>query len=277
MTTAWSDGVAPRADSDDLRIAVEIARAAGDLTLRHFGSPDLAVEHKGDGSPVTEADLGAEEFIRERLATIFPGDAVTGEEHQDTAGGSGRTWVIDPIDGTKAFTRGVPLYSTLLSLVDEHGPVIGVIHLPALDETVWAGRGLGAFHNDDPCRVSERTGPDGAYLCTSGTGYWPPGMLQRVIDSPFVVRTWGDAYGYALVATGRAEAMVDPQAYPWDVAGVAVIIAEAGGRFTTLAGRSGPDAWRDGSGVATNGFVHDEVLALLDRGPGADPGDDQLS
>lgn len=261
--TSPTAGTPPKADPDEVRAAVEIARAAGDITLDHFGSNDLVVEHKGDGSPVTVADLAAEEFIRERLAAVFPDDSVIGEEHQDRAGTSGRTWVIDPIDGTKAFTRGVPLYSNLLSLVDEHGPALGVINLPALEETVWAGRGLGAFHDDDPCRVSEHGTLDGAYLCTSGTGYWPPEILQRVLDSPLVVRTWGDAYGYALVATGRAEAMVDPEAFPWDVAGVAVIIAEAGGTFTGMGGNAGPDEWRNGSGVATNGLIHDTLLELM--------------
>ncbi|MEM7139466.1 MAG: inositol monophosphatase family protein [Actinomycetota bacterium] len=242
--------------------AVAIARAAGELTLRWFHRDDLAVEAKGDGSPVTEADLAAEAFIRSELAAAFPDDAIIGEEHEDAEGTTGRTWVIDPIDGTKAFTKGVPLYSNLLALIDEHGPAVGVINLPALGETIWAGRGLGAFHDGEPCRVSDHATLDGAYVCTSEFGYWPPEALSSVLAAPIQFRTWGDAYGYALVATGRAEAMIDPLANPWDVAPIAVIIDEAGGRFGGFDGVDGPDAWRAYSGVGSNGAVHDALLAL---------------
>lgn len=253
---------APPADPALVDHAVQIARAAGELTLRWFRHADLAVDHKGDGSPVTEADLAAETLMRNELASAFPDDAIIGEEHPDAAGTSGRTWVIDPLDGTKAFTKGVPLYSNLLALVDEHGPAIGVINLPALGETVWAGRGLGAFHNGTPCRVSDHASLPGAYAMTSGFGYWPPDALEAVLASPVVLRTWGDAYGYSLVATGRAEAMIDPLANPWDVAPIAVIIPEAGGRYSTFAGDDGPDAWRTGSGVGTNGAIHADLLGL---------------
>ena len=252
----------PPVDDDLVALAVDIARAAGELTLGWFGRRDLAVDHKGDGSPVTAADLAAESLMRERLLARFPDDAVIGEEHQDTDGTSGRTWVIDPIDGTKAFARGVPLYSNLLALVDEHGPAVGVINLPALGETVWAGRGRGAFCNGEPCRVSDRATLDGAYAMTSGFGYWPEEALVAVLRSPLILRTWGDAYGYALVAAGRAEAMIDPLANPWDVAPMAVIIPEAGGHYSTFDGDDGADAWRTGSGVGTNGAVHDALLGL---------------
>ncbi|MEQ8841533.1 MAG: inositol monophosphatase family protein [Acidimicrobiales bacterium] len=252
----------PPVDPSLVDAAVEIARMAGELTLGWFRNDDLAVDHKADGSPVTAADLAAESLMRDQIAARFPDDAVMGEEHQDTEGTSGRSWVIDPIDGTKAFTKGVPLYSNLLAMVDEHGPAVGVINLPALGETVWAGRGLGAFHNGTPCRVSDHASTDGAYAMTSGFGYWPANALRSVLDSPMVFRTWGDAYGYALVATGRAEAMIDPLANPWDVAPMAVIVPEAGGRYSTFDGDDGADAWRTGSGVATNGLVHDELLAL---------------
>jgi histidinol phosphatase-like enzyme (inositol monophosphatase family) len=252
----------PPVDEHLVTAAVEITRAAGELTLEWFRNAALAVDHKADGSPVTAADLAAETLIREQLRERFPDDAVIGEEHQDTTGTSGRTWVIDPIDGTKAFARGVPLYSNLLALVDEHGPAIGVINLPALGETVWAGRGRGAFLNGDPCRVSDQASLAGAYAMTSGFGYWPDDALLAVLRSPMIFRTWGDAYGYALVATGRAEAMIDPLANPWDVAPMAVIIPEAGGRYSTFDGDDGPDAWRTGSGVGTNGAVHDALLGL---------------
>lgn len=253
----------PTADPADLAFAIELAVAAGTSTLDLFQNSALRVEHKGDGSPVTAADLTAETLVRERLAERFPDDGVLGEEHADTAGVSRRTWVVDPIDGTKAFTKGVPLYATLIALIDEHGPAVGVVHLPGLNETVAAGRGLGATFNGTPCRVSDHHELDGAYCMTSGFSYWPADALDRVLHSPAVLRTWGDAYGYTLVATGRAEAMLDPRANPWDVAPMAVIIPEAGGSFTSIDGVAGEDAWRSGSGIATNGRIHNHLLAVI--------------
>lgn len=253
---------------DDLRRrrvlddVVDLVRAAGDLTMRWFRSQALAVERKADGTPVTEADRAAERFLRVELEARFPGDGIVGEEELDRPGTSGAVWVIDPIDGTKAFTRGVPLYGNLLALVDEHGPAVGVINLPALGETIWAGRGRGCFCNGVSCRVSGHASLDGAYAMTSGFGYWPDDALRAVLRSPVIFRTWGDAYGYALVATGRAEAMIDPLANPWDVAPMAVIIPEAGGRYSTFDGDDGPEAWKTGSGVGTNGAVHDALIGL---------------
>ncbi|MEO0492852.1 MAG: inositol monophosphatase family protein [Actinomycetota bacterium] len=254
----------PAADPADLAFAIELAEAAGAGTLEWFQNAALAVEHKGDGSPVTAADLAAEALVRERLAAAQPGDGIIGEEDDDVESTTGRRWVVDPIDGTKAFTKGVPLYSTLIALIDEHGPAVGVIHLPALGETVAAGRGLGCTFNGTPCHVSGHDTLAGAYATTSGFGYWPPDALQRVLDSDLVFRTWGDAYGYALVATGRAEAMIDPLANPWDVAPMAVIIPEAGGRFSNYDGVEEPDSWNRSSGVATNGAIHDELIALFE-------------
>ncbi len=250
------------ADSAEMAVAVEIAREGAALALAWFENPDLAVTQKPDGSPVSNADRDTETLLRERLREAFPGDAIIGEEHGELFGTSGRAWVIDPIDGTKAFTQGVPLFATLVALVDDSGPAIGVIALPALSETVWAGRGLGVYRNAEPCHVSNRRNVVGAYLSTSGTDYWPPEALAAVLTSRLHVRTWGDAYGYALVATGRAEAMVDPLANPWDLAAVAVIITEAGGTFSSFDGTTGPDTWRSGSGVATNGHLHESVLGL---------------
>lgn len=252
-------------DPDLIDFAVAIAREAGQLTLAWFQSESLAVAAKGDGSPVTAADRAAERLIRERIARRFPDDTVIGEEEPDSVGSSTRTWVIDPIDGTKAFTHGVPLYSTLVAMVDESGPAIGVIHLPGLAETVWAGRGHGAFHDGVPCRVSRHSDLEGAYVCTSGFSYWPRSELDAALASGAAIRTWGDAYGYVLVATGRAEAMIDPEAEAWDLAPIAVIVPEAGGTFTDTAGVC---RWDTGSGVATNGALHDEVLGLFrDRAP----------
>ena len=212
---------------------------------------------KRDGSPVTEADYAAERFLRSEISATYPDDTIRGEEEGDEAGRTGRTWVIDPIDGTKAFTQGVPLFATLLALVDDRGPAVGVICLPALDECVWAGRGRGTSWDGVRCRVSTRTSLEEAYVCTSGLSYWPDRALRRVRAAGARVRTWGDAYGYALVATGRAEAMVDPECFDWDVAPMSVIIAEAGGRFSDTAGVAD---WQSGSAIATNGNLHDDLL-----------------
>ncbi|MGI9602174.1 MAG: inositol monophosphatase family protein [Acidimicrobiales bacterium] len=247
-------------DADDLDFAVTIAREAGALTRQWFDRAELVVEHKGDGSPVTEADRVAEDLLRTRIRDRFPNDAIVGEEHDDLPGTSGRTWVLDPIDGTKSFTHGVPLYATLVAMVDADGPAVGVIDMPALDETVWAGRGLGCHHNGDPTTVSARREIEGAWLMTSGLRVWAPGAIDRLVEAGLHLRTWADAYGYLLVATGRVDAMVDPVANYWDLAAPAVIVSEAGGTFTDLTGAARADT---GSGVATAGGIHTELLALL--------------
>jgi histidinol-phosphatase len=250
----------PPVDPSLLDTAVAIATEAGELTLRWFRSDSLVVDRKGDGTPVTEADRAAEALVRARLREAFPDDGVLGEEEDEHVGTSGRRWIVDPIDGTKAFTRGVPLYTTLLAVEDEHGVAAGVIVVPALQERVWAGRGLGCFHDGRPCRVSSVDRVDEAYLTTSGYSYWPEPMLLAAQRSGMTMRTWGDGYGYLLVATGRVDVMVDPTVRPYDIAAMPVILEEAGGRFTALDGREGYD---HGSGVATNGVLHDAVLGLL--------------
>jgi histidinol-phosphatase len=250
----------PAVATELLETAVDLSRRAGQLTLRWFGHAGLQVETKGDGTPVTEADRAAERFLREELARMFPADAVVGEEEPDHHGSTGRTWTIDPIDGTKAFTRGVPLYANLLALDDEHGPAIGVITIPALGETVAAARGQGCFHNGTPCSVSATATLEAAYASTSGIDGWPPSMLDRVLATSVKLRTWGDGYGYVLVATGRIDAMIDPVVAPYDVAPMRTILPEAGGRFTDL---SGVDRADGGSGLATNGVLHEQLLAIL--------------
>jgi histidinol-phosphatase len=250
----------PPVDRSLLDFAVELVRDAGKATLSWFRDADLRVDRKADGTPVTAADRAAERLVRERIAEQFPADGVLGEEEPETAGMSGRRWIVDPIDGTKAFTRGVPLYSTLLALDDEHGPAVGVIGLPALGQVVYAGRGLGCWADGRPARVSSTSSLRHAYLTTSSFGHWPEDDLLAVRRAGCELRTWGDGYGYALVATGRADVMVDPTVELYDVAAMPVILAEAGGRFTNLSGTPGADG---GSGLATNGRLHDSVLALL--------------
>lgn len=247
--------------------AVGLARRAGEFTLEHFRRADLQVDTKGDGTPVTVADRGAEAQLRAEIAELFPRDGIFGEEQAETPGSSGRRWIIDPIDGTKAFTHGVPLYTNLLALEDAHGIAIGVINIPALGETVYAGRGLGAWCNDEKIHVDDTAQLRDSYVMTSGFAGWPGSTIDTLNEHGVHLRTWGDGYGYSLVATGRVQAMADSIAELYDLAPVPVIMAEAGGRFTDLIGRPGPAG---GSGLATNGRIHDELLELLAPPTGAE-------
>ena len=248
------------ADAELLNEAVELACEAGRLTLDWFNDHELSVRRKDDGSPVTDADKAAETLLREALSKRFPNDAVIGEEFPEEQGTSGRTWIIDPIDGTRSFVRGVPLYTTLLAMIDQHGPAIGVAAVPPLDEAVWAGRGLGCYHNGRRCQVSPQTELGRSYLCASGFEWWPESAFDRVRKTGARMRTWGDGYGYVLVATGRTEAMIDPGLNLWDIAPMLVIIPEAGGQITQWNGSTTAGA---GDWLTTNGTFHEELLTLL--------------
>ena len=248
------------ADPELLETAVTLARMAGELTLQYFRRDDLTIDRKGDGTPVTVADRGAERLIREELEARYPDDGILGEEEAEKPGTSGRRWIIDPIDGTKAFTHGVPLYTNLLAVEDDEGISVGVVNVPALGELVSAGRGLGCFANGAPCHVNDRAGLADAYLTSSGLTPWDDDCLLRAKAAGCNLRTWGDGYGYVLVATGRLEAMFDPRAELYDLAPMPVIMDEAGGRFTDLTGVVTPAG---GSGLATNGVIHDELRTLL--------------
>ncbi|MCL4421835.1 MAG: inositol monophosphatase [Actinobacteria bacterium] len=254
----------PAADTELVEWTADLARRAGELTLDWFGRPGLIVDSKIDGTPVTAADRMAEKLIRTEIALKYPDDTVLGEEHGLHRGKGARRWVVDPIDGTKGFTRGIPLYATLLAVEDDLGPLAGVIALPALSEMVVAGRGWGCWLDRRGTRVQARVSSTGrlkgAYLTTSGFEAWDLGALGEVHKAGAVLRTWGDGYGFALVATGRVDAMVDPLVSIWDVAPVPVIMAEAGGRFSDLSGACRLDG---GSGVASNGHIHAELLQVL--------------
>jgi histidinol phosphatase-like enzyme (inositol monophosphatase family) len=250
----------PSVTREMLELAIDLATRGGDIALQHFASAALHVETKSDGTPVTVADREVERMLRAEIQTRFPADAVLGEEEGAIEGSSGRRWVIDPIDGTRAFMRGVPLFSTLLALHDEHGPAIGVVRLPALATTVAAGRGLGCFRDGNPVRVSSHGELRGAVVTSSAFEHWPEPMLLAVKRAGCLLRTWGDGYGYYLVATGAVDAMVDPEVSAWDMAPMPVLIAEAGGRFSALDGSNRYDA---GSGLATNGRIHEAMLAAL--------------
>jgi histidinol-phosphatase len=251
----------PVPDSD-LKLAARIAREAGDLSRKWFRSDHLDVDTKADGSPVTVADRTVERRLRELIEAEDPSAGIVGEEEGVTGGMSDRRWYFDPIDGTQGFVRGVPLYSTLVALHDEHGPAVGVIYLPALDEIVVAGRGRGCTFNDAPCAVSARTDLKGSFITTSAYEDWPAQAFSDLIGAGAILKGWGDGYGYALVATGRVEAMIDPITSPWDVAPMSVIIPEAGGTFSSL---SGGDALADGHAIGTNGHLHETVMAAFKR------------
>lgn len=248
--------------------AVELARLAGQSTLELFGSRAFDVERKGDDSPVTMADKQAEQLIRRELATRFPQDAILGEEFGSSEGGSDYGWIVDPIDGTKSFISGVPLYSTLVAVIKDKRAVAGVIYIPALDEMVFAAAAAGCWHSvkgatATRAEVSKRTLDQGLFVLTQVDSFRKHNAEAAYLaleKEAYVTRSWGDGYGYLLVATGRAELMVDPIANPWDLAAVQVVVDEAGGRFTDWHGQS---TYAGGQGVATNGLVHPLALEHL--------------
>ena len=255
------------ASPDEIRelldFATAVAREAGDLTLRWYGGL-VDYDAKGDGSPVTVADRSAETLIRERIAERYPDHGVLGEEFGESRPGARVRWILDPIDATRSFMRGVPLYGVLVGIEVDGAPVVGVAHFPSLAETVAAGAGLGCTWNDAPCRVSPVTRIEDALVLTTdverilarpeGAGW------RRLQGRAAFSRTWGDCYGHALVATGRAEVMVDPVMKPWDAGPFLTLVTEAGGRFTT---REGVASIHGGSGISTNGALHEEVLREL--------------
>ncbi len=258
-----------------LALAVEAAREAGRITLEYFRRDDLDVELKCDDTPVTAADRRAEQHLRQRIAAAFPADGILGEEFSEQPGTSGCRWIIDPIDGTKSFIHGVPLYSTLVALEWENQSILGVIHVPALDECVYAARGLGAWylHGEEPprpARVSQRRPLAKALFVTSEVINFDRtgrrAAYDRLQAAARLARTWGDGYGYLMVATGRAEVMVDPIMALWDAAALPAILEEAGGTFTDWQGNP---TYRAGEGMATNGLLLQESLACLSPSGGA--------
>ncbi|MGZ4756585.1 MAG: histidinol-phosphatase [Acidimicrobiia bacterium] len=253
----------------DLTLALELVALADEVTLRRFRAHDLQVATKPDLTPVSEADHAAEELIRDRLATAHPGDAVLGEEF-GTDGDAARRWIIDPIDGTKNYVRGVPVWATLLALEEDGVMRVGVVSAPALGHTWWAVRGGGAFADGAPIAVSKVHAVEDAHLCYSDFKWWAEFGLQAEFEA-LARRVWrtrgfGDFWSHILVAEGAADIAAEPTVALWDLAPLLVIVEEAGGRFTDLAGRSTADG---GSAVSTNGLLHDEVLAALTPEAGA--------
>jgi len=256
-----------------LETALSAARQAGRSTLEFFQQANLQVDRKSDNSPVTEADRQAEQLLRSRISDTFPGDAILGEEYGEQAGDSGFRWILDPIDGTKSFISGVPLYATLVGVEHQGRGVIGVIDIPALDECVYAASGHGAWHvkgdaEPRPARVSTREKlADGLFVTSQVDSFAERGALEAYLElerKAYVTRTWGDAYGYLLVATGRAEVMVDPIVNLWDTAALGPVLEEAGGALTDWQGRP---TIHGGEAIGCNPHVLDEVLAITRRYP----------
>lgn len=246
---------------DLLSVAADAAYIAGRRTLAYFNA-EVAVEHKPDDTPVTRADREAEQVIRDRVARFFPDHAIVGEEQGETKGNPDYKWVIDPIDGTKSFIHGVPLYGVLIGVEVRGRPSVGVIYCPGTDELVAAADGLGCTWNGRTARVSSVDKLQDATLLSGSItrALARSDAYGKLASRVKLNRGWGDAYGYLLVATGRAEVMLDPAINPWDCAPLPPILREAGGRFTTWAGEEtiwGPD------GCATNGALNEQVLAVL--------------
>jgi histidinol-phosphatase len=256
---------------DDLALGLALADLADSITLSRFRATDLRVETKPDLTPVTEADRAVEQAVRERLEAVRPGDAVVGEEYGDTAEGSNRRWIVDPIDGTKGYVRGVPVWATLLALEEEGQIVVSVVSAPALQRRWWATRGDGAFARDAlderprRMRVSAVKALEDAQISHGGLAEWTRiGRLERLLE--LIARCWrtrafGDVWSYMLVAEGAVDiGGVEPNVRLWDLAAPLLIVEEAGGRFTDLHGVRRADG---GSGVATNGLLHDATLEIV--------------
>jgi histidinol-phosphatase len=253
---------------DDLRLAHVLGDAVERVTMERFRAEDLVVESKPDLTPVTDADRAAEEMVRHQLKRTRPRDAVEGEEFETTGHGP-RRWVIDPIDGTKNFVRGVPVWATLISLVDEGQPVLGLVSAPALNRRWWAATGSGAWTGRSlssarRIHVSGVGDLSHASLSYSSlTGWREIGRREQFLDLTdecWRTRAYGDFWSYMLVAEGAVDIAAEPELAVHDMAALVPIVTEAGGRFTSLDGQEGP--W-GGNAVATNGLLHDEVLRRL--------------
>ena len=246
-----------------LGAVAEVARAAGDVANRHFGS-HLSVDIKSDGSPVTAADRAAEAAARTWIMARFPEDDIVGEELESLERGARRRWVIDPIDGTRSFVRGVPLWGTLIAVADGEHVIAGAAYFPALGELLCAAPGQGCWWNDVQTKVSQTSTVSAATVLTTDERFAAaPARRQgweRLAGRAEISRSWGDCYGYLLVATGRADVMVDGQLALWDAAALMPAIVEAGGVFTDWAGA--PTAF-GGSAIATNAALATEARALL--------------
>lgn len=262
-----------------LLYAIFLARLGGDSTLDEFQKTDLNVEIKIDGSFITKADRLAEKLMRSELSIKFPNDSIVGEEFGNHDGDSGWTWYLDPIDGTEAFVRGVPLYGTLVSCSQDNRDEIGVIYFPALSEIIFASENGGAWWanrvpklSEEPkfsvplkkAKVSRISNTNDACLITTHNEWWDKmgksDILSNLLSGFGIHRMWGHCYGPAMVATGRADVFVEPSGHDWDFASARVIVEEAGGKATSI---RGIETFQAGNIVATNGLLHNVTLDLL--------------
>jgi histidinol-phosphatase len=261
------------AHDDDLTLALELADLADSITRARFRAEDLVVDTKPDMTPVTEADTAVERTLRDRLAEARPDDAIVGEEYgASETPASGRRWIVDPIDGTANYVRGIPVWATLLALQERDRVTVGVVSAPALQRRWWAARGAGGFMRDglspEPRRlqVSAVSALDDAQLCISSLDEWEHrGRLDRLLAlsrACWRTRGFGDFWPYMLVAEGVADIYCEAAVSLWDLAAPQIIVEEAGGRFTDLGGGSTPDG---GDALATNGQLHDAAFALVGR------------
>ncbi|HZD39018.1 MAG TPA: histidinol-phosphatase [Actinomycetes bacterium] len=263
------------ANRKDLEFALALADLADRVTMERFRAQDLVVETKPDLTPVTEADRAVERLLRRHIASQRPDHLVVGEEFGagGTGGAGSARWIVDPIDGTKNYVRGIPVFATLIGLERDGGMALGVASAPALGRRWWAARGAGAFANGAPIRVSRVARLEDAQLGHASVSSWAArGMRKGFLE--LEERCWrgrgfGDFWIHVLVAEGAVDVAVEPEVSLWDLAALQVIVEEAGGRFTSLEGVPRPDG---GSAVSSNGLLHEEVLAILSsprRPPGA--------
>ncbi|GAA2339088.1 histidinol-phosphatase [Saccharopolyspora halophila] len=256
--------------TSDLVLAQQLADVADSITATRFRARDLSVDRKPDRTPVTDADLAVEDAVREVLAEHRPSDVVAGEERGGDVG-AGRAWVLDPIDGTKNFLRGMPAWATLIALVDRGRPVLGMVSAPALGKRWWAATGAGAWcrtgaAEPEPISASGVRNLSDSYVSTTHLGTWVEHHSRdaylRLVDACWENRAFGDFWQHCLVAEGVIDIAAEPIVNPWDVAAAQVLVEEAGGRFTDLSGEARYDG---GNALSTNGHLHSEALRLLER------------
>ncbi|MGC7095666.1 histidinol-phosphatase [Amycolatopsis lurida] len=256
--------------TEDLALAARLADAADAITTARFGALDLRVDRKPDRTPVTDADTAVEDAIRALLAVARPDDAVAGEERGGETGSTGRTWVLDPIDGTKNFLRGLPVWATLIALVQDGEPVVGLVSAPLLGRRWQAATGSGAWVRDAAGQrrisVSKVSSLEDAYLSTTHLGSWVEyhsrDAYLALTDACWENRAFGDFWQHCLVAEGAIDLAAEAVVNPWDVAAAQVLVTEAGGRFSDLSGRPRYD---QGSALSSNGLLHDAALGILKR------------
>ena len=248
-----------------LDFAVDAARQAGEITMGHFQTI-LTPQRKPDRTFVTAADRKAEERLRALIEAAYPDHGIIGEEFGEKRSESGWTWIIDPLDGTASFIHGIPLFGVLVGLEKEGEVVLGVANFPALGDLVWAAKGMGCFWNGRRAAVSNVDDVKQALLLftdsSSFAAHGQEGAFRRLLAATRMHRSWGDCYGHILVATGRAEVMLDPVMSVWDCAALLPIVQEAGGTFTDWSGRP---TIRGGNAISTNGRLLDQVMQTINE------------